>query len=92
MSPVSSMALALLFAGQGAQKVGMGKSLYAQSAAARALYDEANAVLGWDLLVAAAAGHPAVVRRFAQHLRWIERGTGAVLVAIAAGIAVHALA
>lgn len=27
----------------------MGKSLYEQSAAARALYDEANAVLGWDL-------------------------------------------
>jgi [acyl-carrier-protein] S-malonyltransferase len=43
------MALALLFAGQGAQKVGMGKSLCDQSAAARALYDEANQVLGWDL-------------------------------------------
>lgn len=43
------MALALLFAGQGAQKVGMGRSLYDQSAAARALYDEANRVLGWDL-------------------------------------------
>ena len=27
----------------------MGQSLYAQSAAARALYDEANHVLGWDL-------------------------------------------
>jgi [acyl-carrier-protein] S-malonyltransferase len=27
----------------------MGKSLHAQSAAARALYDEANNVLGWDL-------------------------------------------
>lgn len=27
----------------------MGKSLYEQSAAARALYDEANRVLGWDL-------------------------------------------
>ncbi len=27
----------------------MGKSLYAGSAAARALYDEANTVLGWDL-------------------------------------------
>jgi [acyl-carrier-protein] S-malonyltransferase len=43
------MALAFLFAGQGAQKVGMGKSLREQSAAARALYDEANRVLGWDL-------------------------------------------
>ncbi len=43
------MALALLFAGQGAQKVGMGKSLHAASSAARALYDEAGAVLGWDL-------------------------------------------
>ncbi|WP_044891818.1 ACP S-malonyltransferase [Opitutus terrae] len=43
------MALALLFAGQGAQKVGMGQSLFASSAAARAVYDEANRVLGWDL-------------------------------------------
>jgi [acyl-carrier-protein] S-malonyltransferase len=43
------MALALIFSGQGAQKVGMGKSLYEGSAAARALYDEANRVLGWDL-------------------------------------------
>ena len=43
------MSLALIFAGQGAQKVGMGKSLYDSSAAARALYDEADRVLGWKL-------------------------------------------
>jgi [acyl-carrier-protein] S-malonyltransferase len=43
------MALSLLFAGQGAQKVGMGRSLAEQSAAARVLYAEANDVLGWDL-------------------------------------------
>jgi [acyl-carrier-protein] S-malonyltransferase len=43
------MALALLFAGQGAQKVGMGKSLGESSAAARALYEQAGHVLGWDL-------------------------------------------
>ncbi len=43
------MATALLFAGQGAQKVGMGKSLHENSATVRALYTEANDVLGWDL-------------------------------------------
>lgn len=46
---VHIMALALLFSGQGAQKVGMGQSLYAQSPAARALFDEADQVLGWSL-------------------------------------------
>ena len=43
------MAIALLFAGQGAQKVGMGKSLHDASPTARGLYERANEVLGWDL-------------------------------------------
>ncbi len=40
---------ALLFAGQGAQHVGMGKELAGQSASAQTLFDRANEVLGYDL-------------------------------------------
>lgn len=43
------MATGLLFSGQGAQQVGMGRTLYEGSPEAKALYDEANEVLGWDL-------------------------------------------
>src|SRR4051812_24420831 len=39
----------LLFPGQGSQYVGMGKKLSETSAAARAVLDKANAVLGFDL-------------------------------------------
>ncbi|MEO0509430.1 MAG: ACP S-malonyltransferase [Verrucomicrobiota bacterium] len=39
----------LLFSGQGAQQIGMGRSLYENSEIARSLYDRANEVLGWDL-------------------------------------------
>lgn len=38
-----------VFSGQGAQAVGMGKDLYLGSAAARAVFDEADAVLGYKL-------------------------------------------
>ncbi len=41
--------VALLFPGQGAQHVGMGKSLAARFPAARALYDQASEILGYDL-------------------------------------------
>ncbi len=40
---------ALLFAGQGAQVVGMGRDLAASHPEARALFDRANALLGYDL-------------------------------------------
>src|SRR6185295_5823277 len=40
---------ALLFAGQGAQAVGMGKDLAAAFPTARAWFDRANAALGYDL-------------------------------------------
>lgn len=40
---------ALVFPGQGAQFVGMGKDLYETSEVAKALFDEANEILGFDL-------------------------------------------
>jgi [acyl-carrier-protein] S-malonyltransferase len=40
---------ALLFSGQGAQKVGMGADLFEKSTAARVLYEKADAALGWSL-------------------------------------------
>ena len=43
------MSLALLFPGQGSQFVGMGRSLYDGSPAARAVFEEADAVLGFEL-------------------------------------------
>lgn len=43
------MRLALLFSPQGSQVVGMGRDLAERSAAARVVFDEADATLGWSV-------------------------------------------
>ena len=49
MSGADSSKVAFLFPGQGAQAVGMGAAVCAQAPAARALFDRAADVLGYDL-------------------------------------------
>lgn len=47
--PSKPMKIALMFSGQGAHKVGMGKDLYEKSPLARSIYDRADQLLGWKL-------------------------------------------
>ena len=44
------MKTAIVFPGQGSQKPGMGKELYEASEVAKAMFDSANGVLGFDIV------------------------------------------
>jgi len=79
--------LAFLFPGQGSQKVGMGKALHEASALARAVFDEADAALGFGLsrlcfegpedeLTLTANAQPAILTTSVAALRVLQAETG----------------
>jgi [acyl-carrier-protein] S-malonyltransferase len=84
------MTTAWIFPGQGSQTVGMGRELYEQFPAARAVFDEADAVLGLPLtrlcfegpeaeLTATENAQPALLTTSAALLRALETARGAPL-------------
>lgn len=48
-------------------------------------------VLAWDLLIAMVIGNPQVRRQFSRSLPWLERVSGALLIALALGVILHLL-
>ena len=70
---------AILFPGQGAQTVGMGAELAARLPAAKALFDRASEVLGYDLLALCATGP-------AERLNATDVGQPAIFVASLAAL------
>ncbi len=56
------MTTAFVFPGQGTQRVGMGRSLYGRYDVARAVFDRASAVLGFDVAATCFRGSPDELR------------------------------
>ncbi|MEK7467320.1 MAG: ACP S-malonyltransferase [Planctomycetota bacterium] len=91
------MKTAVLFPGQGAQGIGMGKDLFEKSAAARRTFEEANAILGIDLAKICFEGpeetlnrtdtcQPAILVHSIAAIRALEEKGAALKADVAAGL------
>lgn len=91
------MKTAFLFPGQGAQHVGMGKDIAAQSPVAAALFEKANAIVGYDLrqlcfegpeekLNATTVSQPAIFVVTAAILEIVKQNRPALVADITAGL------
>lgn len=87
ITDATSQKVAFLFPGQGSQKVGMGKALYDASPLARAVFDEADAKLGFalsklcfegpeDQLMLTANAQPAILTTSVAALRVLQSESG----------------